>query len=213
MIEVDFTALPAVESVLAFAFASLLIELTPGPNMTYIAMVAASEGRRTGFAMVAGVALGLAVIGVAAALGVAAIIQASPAIYETLRWAGTVFLLYLAWEGWTKPASGVGLDDGDGALRYFWRGFVTNVLNPKAALFYVTVLPAFARMGGDGLRDDLILTGVYVAVATAVHAAIVVLAGALAPLLNDPDRERIARRILSALLAAVALWFLWSTAR
>lgn len=181
--------------------------------MTWLAIVAASEGRKAGFAVVAGVALGLAVIGVAAALGAAAIVSDSAAIYEALRYVGAAFLLYLAWEGWTKPASGVDRTDGDGLFRYFWRGFVTNVLNPKAILFYITVLPAFAKAGGDGLREELILTGIYVAVATAVHAAIVALAGTLEPVLNDPRRERAARRILSALLAGVALWFFWSTAR
>jgi threonine/homoserine/homoserine lactone efflux protein len=181
--------------------------------MTWLAIVAASEGRWRGLAAVAGVALGLSVLGVAAAFGFAAIVSDSPLIYEGLRYAGALVLLDLAWEGWSKPASGVTGSDGDGLLRYFWRGFVTNIVNPKALLFYITVLPTFARAGGDGIGEELTLTAVYVAVATAVHAVIVALAGTLAPLLNDPRREGNVRRVLSVLLAAVAVWFFFSTAR
>lgn len=197
-------------TLLSFALASFLIELTPGPNMTYLALVAASEGRRAGFATVAGVALGLAVIGLAAAFGVAELVAASPLAYEALRWAGVAFLLYLAWDGW-RGGGDVVASGGGG--RHFTRGLVTNLLNPKAAVFYVAVLPTFIDPGRPLLAQTVALTAVYVAVATIVHAAIVVLAGALEPLLNDPARERVARRFLSALLALVALWFGWSTAR
>lgn len=199
-------------TLLSFALTSFIIELTPGPNMTYLALVSASEGRRAGFATVAGVALGLTVIGLAAAFGVTAIIDASPFAYETLRWAGVAFLLYLAWDGWRGGGEeGIGGDRTHG--RYFMRGLVTNLLNPKAAVFYVAVLPTFIEAGRPLLPQTTTLTLVFVGVATLVHAAIVVLAGALEPFLNDPRRERIARRILSGLLALVALWFGWSTAR
>ncbi|MEP6565395.1 MAG: LysE family translocator [Mesorhizobium sp.] len=197
---------------LSFALASLLIELTPGPNMTYLALVSASDGRRAGFATVAGIASGLAVIGGIAALGVAELIQASSLLYEGLRWAGVLFLLYLAWEGWTSGTDVVS-NNGNPRGKYFWRGFITNLLNPKAAIYYVAVLPTFVEAGRPILPQTVLLTAVYVAVATAIHAMIVVLAGALQPFLNDPKLEQISRRLLSALLALVALWFAWSTAR
>lgn len=200
------------ETVLSFALASFLIELTPGPNMTYLALISAAEGRRAGFATVAGVALGLAVIGIAAAYGVAEAIQASDLLYEGLRWAGVLFLLYLAWDGWRAGADVVATGDR-GAGAHFMRGLVTNILNPKAAIFYVAVLPTFIDASRDLLPQTLTLTAIYVAVATVVHAAIVALAGTLETFLNEPRRERLARRLLSALLAVVALWFGWSTSR
>jgi threonine/homoserine/homoserine lactone efflux protein len=95
---------------------------------------------------------------------------------------------------------------------YFQRGLVTNLLNPKAAVFYVSVLSAFLPANAL-LGQTLLLTAVYVAVATAVHAAIVTLAGFAEPFLNNPAREKAARRVLSALLGVVALWFAWKTAR
>jgi len=198
----------------SFALTSLLIELTPGPNMTYLALVAASKGRRYGFSTVLGVALGLAVIGAAAAFGVAAMIQSSNLMYEMLRWAGILFLLYLAYDGW-RGETQTGENQGEADKRhadYFRRGLLTNILNPKAAAFYVTVLPTFLPAEA-GLADTMMLTGIYVAVATVIHGVIVALAGTLAPFLRDPSREQIVRRLLSLLLAGVAVWFAVGTAR
>jgi threonine/homoserine/homoserine lactone efflux protein len=202
----------AVPTLLSFAIASLLIELTPGPNMTYLALVAAADGRRAGFATVAGIALGLAVVGAIAAVGVAEAIQSSAMLYEALRWAGVLFLLYLAAEGWlagTDVVRSAEVRHG----QYFVRGLLTNLLNPKAAVFYIAVLPTFIEPDRPPLPQTLMLTAIYVAVATLVHALIVVLAGSLEPFLNDPRREKATRRILSVLLAAVAVWFAWKTAR
>jgi threonine/homoserine/homoserine lactone efflux protein len=208
----EFTAAAASSSLLSFALTSLLIELTPGPNMTYLALVSAQDGRRAGFATVAGVALGLAVIGIIAAFGVAEIVQSSPLLYEGLRWAGVLFLLYLAWEGWSAGTDVVA-SDGQSRNRYFMRGLVTNLLNPKAAVFYIAVLPTFIDASRPVLPQTVSLTVIYLLVATLIHAAIVVLAGTLEPFLNDPRREKIGRRLLSALLACVAIWFGRSTAR
>jgi threonine/homoserine/homoserine lactone efflux protein len=197
-------------SVWAFALAALLIELTPGPNMTYLAIVSASKGRRAGFATVAGVALGLAVVGLIAALGVAAVIQSSEPLYEILRWAGVLYLLWLAYEGWRGEAA---QEEAPTDASHFLRGLVTNLLNPKAAVFYVAVLPKFVDTALPVIWQTLTLSAVYVAVATLIHALIVLLAGSLEPLLTDPVLERRVRRVLSLLLALVALWFAWSTAR
>ncbi len=203
----------SVPTLLSFALTSFLIELTPGPNMTYLALVSASDGRKAGFATVAGVTLGLAIIGLLAAFGVAELVQASRLAYDGLRWAGVLFLLYLAWDGWRQSADKVAALEHDGLVRYFRRGLVTNILNPKAAVFYVAVLPTFLDATRSPLPQTILLSSVYVAVATIIHALIVVLAGALEPVLNNPHHEKIARRVLSALLALVAIWFAWSTAR
>lgn len=203
---------PANSLLASFLLTSILIELTPGPNMTYLALVSARDGRRAGFATVAGIAVGLAIVGLVAGLGLTAIIQSSPLAYETLRWAGVLFLLYLAWEGWSAGTDVVAASQvGSGG--FFARGLMTNLLNPKAAVFYVSVLPTFIDPAQDANRQAILLTAIYVGVATAIHALIVVLAGSLEPFLNDPVREMRARRVLSVLLACVAIWFAWSTAR
>ena len=209
MMEVGGIAFSTLASFLA---TSLVIEMTPGPNMTYLALVSAQDGRRAGFATVAGVALGLAVIGIVAAFGVAELVQSSHLLYDGLRWAGVLFLLFLAWEGWTGGTDVVA-SEAQSRSRYFMRGLVTNLLNPKAAVFYAAVLPTFIDASRPVLPQAVSLTFIYVLVATLIHAAIVVLAGTLEPFLNDLNREKVARRVLSTLLAGVAIWFGWSTAR
>lgn len=204
--------MPFSTTLFAFCAASLLIELTPGPNMAYLAVISARDGRRTGLATVAGIALGLAVAGTVTAFGVAELLQASPLAYQVLRWGGVGYLFYLAWDGWRAPVGQVAGSEAS-TVKGFRRGFITNLLNPKAFVFYVSVLPAFIQTDRSPGIQVALLTAIYVAIATAVHSTIVFLAANLQPFLDDPRRERIGRRIMSAMLAAVAGWFLWSTAR
>ncbi len=205
-----FTLLPAT-TLFSFFVAAVLIEITPGPNMAYLALVSASEGRMKGLATVAGIALGLALLGIASAYGVAELIRGSSLLYEALRWGGAAFLFYLAYDGWrdggteTEPT-------GRGAATYFLRGLATNILNPKAALFFITVVPGFIDSRLSGVAPFVLLGAIYVGVATAIHALIVALAGTLHPYLADPARERRLRRALSLLLAGVAVWFLVTSA-
>lgn len=201
-------AIIAFETVLAFALTCLVIELTPGPNMAYLAVLSASAGRRAGFAATFGVALGLAIVGLGAALGLTALVAGSRVAWEALRWGGALYLLWLAWEGWRSEAETspgrARADNNHG--KYFTRGLVTNLLNPKAGIFYVAVLPTFVDENGPLIGQVLILSTVYVAVATAVHSAIVLLADAARPWLEDQRRSTIVRRALSLLLVGIALW-------
>ena len=194
------------DTVAAFALTSAIIELTPGPNMTWLAVVAVSDGRRAGYAAVAGVCMGLSVIGLAAAFGMATIIADKPAVYQALRWAGVFYLFWLAWDAW-RDAGAPDASEPEQATRFFGRGLTTNLLNPKAALFYLAVLPGFVTPGADALSATVTLTVIYVMVATLIHAGIVTLAGAARGLLDDPARERVVRRVLAVALALVAVWF------
>lgn len=201
-------------TLLAFIVTSIVIELTPGPNMGWLAIVAAGEGRRLGYAAVAGVALGLSVVGLGAAFGLAALITASPILYEMLRWGGVAFLLYLAWEGWQREdGADEQLPDRSRIALYFRRGLIANLLNPKAAVFFIAVLPGFVPPQGSVLTATVTLSMIYVAVATAIHAAIVTLAGLARPLLEDAGKRLFVRRILAVLLAMIAVWFAWTTGR
>lgn len=196
--------------VLGFALTAFVIELTPGPNMAWLAILTIDKGRRAGAAAVAGVSLGLAIIGVAAAFGLATLLEGAPVLTKALGWAGALYLLWLAWDGWRD--SDTPIDRGAAAAdlpEAFRRGLVTNLLNPKAAIFYLTVLPNFLGQAEGSLKATLFLTAVYVAVATLVHLGIVFATSFARHWLLDPSRERLIRRGLSALLGLVALWFLW----
>ena len=198
-------------AIASFALTALIVELTPGPNMAWLALVSASEGRRPGYAAVAGVALGLAVVGLLSSLGLAALIASYPPAYQALRWAGVAYLLYLAWEGWREAGTAeTGPAPGAPLVLWFRRGLITNLLNPKAAVFYIAVLPEFLPTAATTI-EVLNLSAIYVAVATAIHALIVTAAGSAHALLADPTRERRIRRALSLALAAVAIWLLAKT--
>lgn len=197
----------------AFLGTALLIELTPGPNMAYLALVSAVEGRRAGIATTLGIALGLAIIGLAAALGLAALFSASPVAFAILRWGGALYLLWLAFEAWTgagevSPSRG---NHHQNAAQHFRRGLTVNLLNPKAALFFIAILPGFTDPARPLVLQAVILTLLYVALATAIHLSIVGMAGTAQRWLSDPARQQVARRAFALMLAGVAIWFLAST--
>jgi threonine/homoserine/homoserine lactone efflux protein len=203
-------------TLLAFALTCVIIEITPGPNMAYLAALSLTRGWRVGIAAVAGVALGLAVYGVVAALGLAALIDSSRVLYESLRWGGVAYLAWLAYEAWSseREAAPGTVDDPHERRSAFRRGLITNLLNPKAAIFYVAMVPTFVTPGaGHVTTQTLLLSAIFVAIASSIHLTIVLLASRLHAPLADPARRRMVRRILALVLGGVAIWFAWSTAR
>lgn len=195
-----------------FLVAVLLIELTPGPNMGWLALVAAGRGRVAGLAAVAGVATGLAAWMTAAAMGVSQALTRAPALYGGLRWAGVVFLLWLAWEAWRAPPAAGRVIDADDRRGLFLRGLVGNLLNPKAAVLYVALLPGFLRPGHAApWVQALTLGAVHVAVATGVHAAIVLGADRAGRAALARTQGPAVRAVMAAGIAAVAVWTAWQT--
>jgi len=186
---------------------AVVAELTPGPNMGYLVALSLAKGWRAGLAAVAGVALGLAMLGLLTALGFAFISGQYPQAASALRIAGVVYLLWLAFDAWRDPPPEAGEDLG----LSFRRGLLTNLINPKAAVFYVAVIPLFLPV--PPLREQLLLlTAVFVVIATAIHAALVLGASGVRSLLFHPARERAIRRSAAIGMAGVALWFAWSSA-
>ena len=163
--------------ILPFLVAVALVELTPGPNMGWLALIAAGRGRTAALAAVAGVTLGLAAWMLAAVAGVSALVLQWPWLFQIIRWAGVLYLVWLAWEAWRGPGTGPA-DGGEGSRRtLFLKGLLANLLNPKAAVFYTALLPTFIRPGaGSTVAQALTLGGLHLAVATTIHAAIVVTA-------------------------------------
>ncbi len=202
--------MPEVENLLSFLLTALVLEITPGPNMVWLALLSATAGRGAGLAAVVGITLGLAAQAILAALGVAALMEAWPGLYRVLHLGGVGFLLWLAWESWRDagdPAHHLPGGGEDGRTG-FWRGLVSNLLNPKAALFFVAVLPGFLQPGA-AVTAALVLSGVYLAVASAVHGVIVVAAGGLRGWLSDPAVSVRMHQVQALALLAVALWLFW----
>ena len=200
--------------ILPFLLAVSLIELTPGPNMGWLALVAMGRGRLAGLAAVAGVTLGLTVWMVAAAFGLTSVMSAVPWLYQGVRWAGVLFLLWLAWEAWAgagkvlEPAT----RDPEKLRGLFLRGLTGNLLNPKAAVFYVALLPTFIRPDhASPLVQALTLGGMHVLVGMIVHGLIVFSAAGAGALVMRRMRGLWAGRAMAVGIAAVAVWMAWAT--
>lgn len=133
---------------LLFGLAALGLVLSPGPNMIYILSRTISQGRRAGLLSLAGVLLGFGVHILLVSFGLTAVFLAIPTAYDVLRWLGVGYLFYLAWEA-VKPHGRSPFEtqnlipDSDGKL--FRMGFLTNALNPKVAVFYLSFFPQFTR--------------------------------------------------------------------
>lgn len=188
-----------------FAAAVLLIELTPGPNMAWLAGLAATEGKRSGLAAVAGVALGLLANGVLAALGLATLLTAMPALLHGLRIAGAAMMVWLAIEAWRGAETKA---PPKAARKSFATGALLNLLNPKAYLFFVVVAPEFLNGRALGLSEALTLALVSTVIATLIHLAIVLAGSRAQAWLADPARTRWVRRGFAVVMLGVAASFL-----
>lgn len=200
--------------VLPFLLAVSLIELTPGPNMGWLALVSLARARTAGMAAVVGVTLGLAVWMVAAAFGLTSALLAFPALYQTVRWAGVAILLWLAWEAWIGAGQIQPRAEPDRRTLsgLFLRGLTGNLLNPKAAVFYVALLPSFIRPDrASPLVQALTLGSLHLIVAVAVHTLIVLGAASAGSVVLRRMRGKVAGRVMATGIAAVAVWMAWTT--
>ena len=194
---------------LGFALAVLLIELTPGPNMAWLAGLAATEGRRAGLAAVVGGALGLLANGVLAALGLVALLQAAPQLLWALRLAGAGMMLWLAISAWRDADAPAGQGrPAAGTHQSFLAGALINLLNPKAYMFFVVVAPQFMAGRMLDLPAALLLAGISTGIATAIHLAIVATGAQAQALLQDARRMRLVRRLFALVMLGVAVGFL-----
>ena len=199
---------------LEFILAVLLIELTPGPNMAWLAAVSLADGRAAGLSATAGIAIGLAVNAVLAALGLAALVEAQPAIQQVLRWAGACLMLWLAWQAWRDADGSAVLTSAiDQTRRKFTTGLLVNLLNPKSIVFFVAVVPPFLDGRRANLPLALALAGTSVAIATGVHLAIVLSAAHAHGWVSDPQRTRNVRRIMAMTMVLVAVWLAFGEVR
>jgi threonine/homoserine/homoserine lactone efflux protein len=191
-----------------FLIAVAFVEATPGPNMAYLAALSMAQGRRAGLAAVAGITAGLSVYMLASVAGVASVIAAAPGAYGLLRGAGVLCLLWLAAEAW-RGADAARAPRGFAAP--FWRGLSVNLLNPKAAVFYVTLLPGFiAPDHGPFAQQALILGASHIAVSILAHCAVVFAAAHLARYAVFAHSTAV-RRGLAVAIGLTAVWLFWET--
>ncbi|MDH1628768.1 MULTISPECIES: LysE family translocator [Pseudomonas] len=202
--------MPEPSNLLAFALISLGMVLTPGPNMIYLISRSICQGRGAGLISLAGVALGFVFYMLCAALGITALVMAVPFAYDALRIGGALYLLYLAWQalrpGGRSPFQVRDLP-ADSPRRLFMMGFLTNLLNPKIAVMYLSLMPQFIEPGhGSVLAQSLVLGSTQIAISVTVNALIAVMAGSIAVFLaGRPVWQQVQRWLMGTVLAALAL--------
>ncbi len=139
--------LPDPSSLVLFMLAAITLNLTPGPDMLYVLATSAGQGRRAGVVSALGIGVGTIVHITAAAVGLSALLMSSAVAFDVVRFAGAIYLGYLGLRtlvGRSAPAHAAGAPP-IGLARAFRQGVVTNVLNPKVALFFLAFIPQFVK--------------------------------------------------------------------
>lgn len=163
-----------------FAAAALLLNLTPGPDMLYVAGTAAARGTRAGVAAALGIGAGCGLHIALGALGVSALIAAWPAAFGALKALGAVYLMWAGVALWLRRGAGhtAAAPQAGGAWRVFAQGALVNALNPKVALFFLALLPQFIDAGRPGQALAFVALGLlFDAGGTVVNVAVAVGAG------------------------------------
>ncbi|UAL11164.1 LysE family translocator [Caulobacter segnis] len=197
------------EALIAFTLAAGLLTLTPGLDTALVIRTAAAEGPRRATGAAIGVGLGCLIWGAAASFGVGALLTASEMAYTALRWTGAA---YLAWTGIRmilkprdafEPGEMKAVDAGPiAALR---RGLLTNLLNPKVGIFYVSFLPQFIPAGVDPARFGLLLTSIHVVEGLLWFAALIAATVPIAGLLRVPVVVQWLDRVTGGVFVAFGL--------
>ncbi|MFC1400973.1 MULTISPECIES: LysE family translocator [Streptacidiphilus] len=197
-------------ALLGVSAVALGMVLTPGPNMMYLVSRSITQGRRAGAVSLAGVAVGFLLYLCAANLGLSLVFLAVPGLYLAVKLAGAGYLAWLAWKALRPGGVSVFTPQPlapDSPRRLFSMGLLTNLLNPKIAVMYLSLIPQFIDVrAGDVLLQGFVLGSVQIAVSLAVNLAIVLAAGSIALFLaRRPAWLRIQRYLMGTVLGALAV--------
>src|SRR5271163_4265666 len=202
--------MPHLTALLGFALVSFGMVLTPGPNMIYLISRSLTQGPAAGIVSLGGVALGFVFYMLCAAFGITALLFAIPFAYDALRLTGAAYLLWLAWQalrpGGRSPFEVKALPV-DSPRRLFAMGLLTNLLNPKIAMLYLSLLPQFIDLKAGGvLLQSLALGSTQIVISVTVNATIAMMAGSIAGFLKaHPSWALIQRWLMGTVLAGLAV--------
>ena len=197
--------MPHLTTLAFFAVATFVLTASPGPGVIYVAARTLGQGRRAGFASMFGIESGEVVWIAAAATGLAALLAASADALTGLRYVGAAYLIYLGVQRWRQSEA---LDTPRPAPlgRIFAQGFLTQILNPKVAVFAIAFLPLFLDPGMPVLPQVAVLGAVYMAIALMVDFTYVLGVGALSKtLLSSGIAQRRAGRVAAGTYVALGL--------
>jgi threonine/homoserine/homoserine lactone efflux protein len=202
--------MPHLTMLLAFAAIAVGLAVTPGPNMAYLVSRSIAQGRRAGLISLVGVGAGSLIYMLLAAFGITALLLAVPFAYDALRLAGAAYLAFMAWNAlrpggnspfhlWTLPR--------DAPLRLFGMGLLTNLLNPKIAALYLSLLPQFIdRSAGNVLAQTVVLGLVQIAISMTCNTTFILTAGAISAFLTRrPIWASVQRWLMGTVLGLLAI--------
>lgn len=202
--------MPQAHTWIAFALLCLGMALTPGPNMLYLVSRSICQGPMAGLVSLAGTAAGFGVFLTCTALGITALLMAAPIAYDVLRFGGALYLGWLAWSA-IKPGAASPFQvrelPKDPPAKLMAMGFLTNILNPKAAMLYLSLLPQFIDpRHGAVLGQSLALGGSQIAISLTINGLICLAAGTIATFLaNRPTFAVIQRWLMATVLGGLAI--------
>ena len=197
------------QELLLFAFAALLMVLTPGPNMIYLVSRSLSQGWKSASVSLGGVAAGFLFHMTLAALGLSVVLLAVPLLYDALKLGGAAYLLWLAWVAIRPGGQSVFQTRDlppDTHGRLFLMGFITNALNPKIALFYLSIFTSFLHPERGGvLLQSVLLGSTQIFISLSVNFALILLASrTVAWFKQKPLWDQIQRWLTATLLTTFA---------
>lgn len=198
------------ESLALFAAASLVLAATPGPVWLYLLSRTLAQGRRAGYFSMFGVAAGLSVHAALAAFGLTVVLLAVPLAFDAIKLAGAAYLLWLA----ASTLRGTGFSftpqplDPVADRVLLQQAFIAAVVNPKVAIFYLSLFPQFVRPDtGPVLAQSLLLGSLQVLIAMMVDMTLVTIAGLLAGwFARRPAWLRMQRWFLGSAFGVLAVW-------
>lgn len=201
-----------VQNFWVFALAGLLLNLTPGNDMIYVATRSASQGIKAGIISALGITAGCMVHILAAVIGLSAILAQSALAFDIIKYAGGAYLIYLGIRSFRKTQFKVEAEATKYSYRkIFWQGAITNVLNPKVALFFLAFLPQFVDLSGPAAHWQILFMGTWFNISgLTVNMLVAILFGKISGWLNSSPKfvqwqSRITGLVLIALGIKVAL--------
>jgi RhtB (resistance to homoserine/threonine) family protein len=151
---------------LFFIGASIILCIVPGPDMIYLLSRTIAQGKKAGFAAALGINLGGYFHLTAAILGISAIIATSAIAFTILKYCGAAYLIYIGFKAiLSNSSSAIDSSDNEAQLSInsiFWQGFISDVLNPKVAIFFISLLPQFIQADNNNTFTQLIILGITV---------------------------------------------------
>jgi len=194
-----------------FALAALVLVITPGPNMIYLISRSVTQGKKAGVISLSGVITGFIFHIVMASAGLTAILFTVPLAYSILKLVGVSYLLYLAYQA-VEPGSRNIFEirnnlQEDKPSKLFSMGFLTNVLNPKVAIFYVSFFPQFIKPGyGSIMAQSLQLGVIHIIICFSVQFIIIMMASKAALFFaGKPSLIKLQKWFMASVLTGLAV--------